>query len=791
MRAAVASGADAVYFGLPQFNARMRAENFTYTDLPCVVDFLHAHGVKAYVALNVLIFTSELDLACQELKRLQAAGVDAVIIQDVGLAVLARSVAPALAVHASTQMTITSPEGVAFARSLGVSQAVLARELSKRELAKFSPELMPLEIFVHGALCVAYSGQCLTSESLGQRSANRGECAQACRMPYDMVVDGKDVPLQDKKYLLSPKDLAAVEDIPKLIELGISSFKIEGRLKSPEYVAAVTKVYRQAIDRAVTGQVVEADDHDKYTLDMTFSRGFFNGWLDGVNHQELVGATYGKKRGVFLGTVRRHDPSSVTLESPPNSPGVKPGDGIVFENLEDTNDEVGGRVYATDGCRISLQHGLLTQRALRPGTRVWKTDDPALRADLRRSFAGHLPSRTGKTAINPHFSGDPGSPLLVSAAGVSVSSSVPLQAATSRPLGTAILEEVFSKLGETPFSLGELSLSFPVPVFLPKSVLTELRRSLVEELLVKGRASRSSGVSLAEALELLRVSPTTEDPSPPQLSVLVRTFDQLEVACEIGVREIIVDFEDLRRYREAVQVAKGDQRIFLATPRIQKAGEAGFFKLIENAEPYGVLLRNVGAIEYFRKTSLCLHGDFSLNVANQATAAIFFSRSLQRLTVSYDLTALQVIDLAKASDPARLEVTLHQHMPMFHMEHCAFAAFLSDGKTFLDCGRPCEKHEVKLRDRVGIEHPLKADVGCRNTLFRATPQSGAEFLNAFHQAGLFHFRVELLDENRHSARQVLQRYEALLKGELSANQLVAGLNAEARLGVTTGTLGSG
>ena len=239
LKAAVANGADAVFFGLSKFNARMRADNFREEELPEVMRFLHSHGVKGYVTLNVLIFTEELPDAVAELQALHHAGVDAVIIQDVGLAEIARRMFPDLRIHASTQMTITSPEGVRFAEKLGVKQVVLARELSLRELEKFPPGL-PLETFVHGALCVAYSGQCLTSEALGRRSANRGECAQACRMPYELIVDGAVQDLGDKRYLLSPQDLSGLEVLPDLVRAGVSSLKIEGRLKSPEYVAAIT-----------------------------------------------------------------------------------------------------------------------------------------------------------------------------------------------------------------------------------------------------------------------------------------------------------------------------------------------------------------------------------------------------------------------------------------------------------------------------------------------------------------------------------------------------------------------
>src|SRR5436190_12587569 len=311
VRAAVANGADAVYFGLPRFNARLRAHNFTEAELPEVVAFCHRHGVKAYVAFNTLVFTAELADAADYLRLLNRAGVDALIVQDVGLVRLASEIVPELPIHASTQMTITSPEGAEFARELGIERTVLARELSLRELEKFDAS-MPLEVFVHGALCVAYSGQCLTSESLGRRSANRGECAQACRMPYELIVDGTLRDLGDRRYLLSPQDLAAVEEIPALIERGVVSFKIEGRLKSPEYVAAVCQVYRRAIDAAVavagvcdpgsdsgnkpagvTDPGYSVTDDERYQLEMTFSRGLFSGWMHGVDHQRLVSARFG------------------------------------------------------------------------------------------------------------------------------------------------------------------------------------------------------------------------------------------------------------------------------------------------------------------------------------------------------------------------------------------------------------------------------------------------------------------------------------------------------------------
>lgn len=926
VRAAVANGADAIYFGLPRFNARLRADNFGEAELPEVVGFCHRHGVKAYVAFNTLVFTSELDDAAEYLRLLSRVGVDALIVQDVGLVRLAREIVPELAIHASTQMTITSPEGVVFARELGIERAVLARELSLRELEKFqSPSAsssssashaergtgkavgekdedeeadedtspLPLEVFVHGALCVAYSGQCLTSESLGQRSANRGECAQACRMPYELVVDGALRSLGDRRFLLSPQDLAAVEEIPRLLELGVCSFKIEGRLKSPEYVAAVCQVYRRALDAALAQRSHSPTDAERYQLEMTFSRGLWTGWMHGVDHQRLVPARSGKKRGPFAGRIARVGRDFVELGSAVEGEALAPlapGDGLVFDIGGDTDAEQGGRIYQINGRRLFFAHGHIDFTQLRSGDRVWKTDDPALDRRLRQSFAGKLEPRR-RERLDLRVSGRAGEPLVVEAflrrevaeacrgageqagagsqpvafsafspaqemnaneegrgaelpllapdplrapsssrlqssvpavpqrlySGAAIAaralSAIPLQAARTAPLTPEKLREHLGRFGESPLALGELRVDLEGDVILPIGELNRLRRELVfalEAAQNRPRTERPTGWRelLGHELETASIAaaPTLRDPVeciPDEatalggihhLSVLCRTAEQLEAALSCGVEMLLLDFEDIRRYRDAVMRVResgSTGQVFLATPRIQKAGEQGFFKLIENARPDGVLVRNLGAIEFFRRSALRVLGDFSLNVANPLTAQHFIAAGMERVTISYDLNLEQVLDLLRAA-PAfaarRFELTLHQHMPMFHMEHCVFAAFLSKGSSFLDCGRPCEKHRVHLRDRVGSEHPLRADVGCRNTLFNAVPQTGARFFDALSAAGLRHFRVELLEESAASAARSIRAYQALLRGEREGEAVWRELKAQSQLGVTRGTL---
>lgn len=787
-RAAVANGADAIFFGMPRFNARLRADNFTEEDLPELMKFLHEHGVKGYVAFNTLIFTRELPDAEKQLRYLEECSVDAVIVQDLGLARMVKELAPGLRLHASTQMTITSPEGLEFAKKLNIDQAVLARELSLRELERFKTAQVPLEVFVHGALCVAYSGQCLTSESLGRRSANRGECAQACRMPYEMIVDGEPRDLEDKRYLLSPQDLAAVDEIPRLIALGIKSFKIEGRLKTPEYVAAVTQVYRKAIDRALANQPAPASAEDRYALEMTFSRGLYTGWMHGVNHQELVGAYYGKKRGPYVGQITRILGAD-TLELDELNIGIKPGDGVVFENLADTNQEQGGSVYEIRGRVLSFRHGHLRMENLPPGTRVFKTSDPALNRALRQSFEGDIPIRKQRR-LDLHVTGKVGEPLRVQSGSAEVASSMPLQAAMKRPLTPAAFIEQFSRLGGTEFELGEVQFDVAGEVMLPISELNRMRRDLIASWSGDESSPKNIAKSTVTLESLMPSRGKGDDSSPLHMHALCRTQAHVDAALVLGVPRLYLDFEDIRLYADMVRQIKersDTAQVWLATPRIQKSGEAGFFKLIQRAEPHGVLIRNLGAMSFFQDAGIPMTGDFSLNVANPLTAEILKNAGLERLTISYDLNIEQVVDLLAAAPPSWFELTLHQHMPMFHMEHCAFAAFLSNGTDFTNCGRPCDRHRVHLRDRVGMMHPLKADVGCRNTLFNAVAQTGAQFFDELREHGLRCFRVELLEENADEAMIVLRTYQELLAGQRDGEEIWRDLKANSQLGVTRGT----
>jgi putative protease len=849
-KAAVENGADAIYFGLEKFNARMRAHNFTEADLPKLMEFLHRRGVRGYVTFNTLVFANELEDAEHYLRSIIAAGVDAAIVQDVGICRLIRKLSPDFPIHSSTQMTITSAAGVEFAKELGCNLVVLARECSIAEIEKIQAALgngsvsrdvsptFPLEVFVHGALCVAYSGQCLTSEALGGRSANRGECAQACRMPYELLSDGKTVPLGDKRYLLSPQDLAGLDVLSDLVRAGVASLKIEGRLKTPEYVANITRVYRKALEdlRFTNDDLRDASSparkseiaNRRYELEMGFSRGLYTGWFRGINNQELAHARFGKKRGVYLGQVKRIERDRVVLklEAP-----LKPGDGVVFDAGHPDQKEEGGRVYEvqllarsirgneahsprkdqslltsapTNGDAIlSFGRGDINFSRVHAGDRVWKTDDPELNKRLRQTFSGDKPQFQRPVSFEVHgLLGKPLTLILRDELGnvVQVASEMPLEKAEKQPLSTERLRDQLGRLGGTPFKLGELKNLLDGDVILPMSELNRLRRDAVQQLeVLRAQPKRWSlsecGVRNAEC----GVNPTANTtPAEAHLIVLVRNLAQLDAALHCGVHTIYCEFEDPKKYREAVttfHTARGCESairnpksaIFVAPPRIFKMGEEWIINQVRTCNADGYLVRNYDHLKFF---SDCRRvGDFSLNVANPLTAEYFKTKfGLERITASYDLNIAQLESVMKSTPPEWFEVTIHQHMPMFHMEHCVFCAFLSKGTDFRNCGRPCDKHDVRIRDRVGMEHPLKADVGCRNTVFNAKAQTGAEFAAHLIALGVRNFRIEFVNETPEEVARTIAQYRQLLRGEITGTQLWRELKLINQLGVTRGQM---
>ncbi|MCA9270862.1 MAG: U32 family peptidase, partial [Planctomycetales bacterium] len=610
-----------------------------------------------------------------------------------------------------------------------------------------------------------------------------------------------------QKYLLSPQDLAAYDLIPQLVEAGVAAFKIEGRLKTPEYVANITSHYRQAIDAAVAKKTVHFSPSDVAEMEMSFSRGFSHGWLDGNDHKALVPALSSAKRGVRLGSVVASRGDRVRVEL---AAAVAPGDGVVFQGDRASGQEQGGRVYEVfqrgrktadpvsgGAVELAFARDSIDFSRLHAGQAVWKTDDPKLTARWRKTFSGADPVR--RVDLDLAIVARANQPLRVDAvaasgARCSVASEQPLAPALRHPLTEATLREQFGRLGASVYRLRSVRAEIDSEVMLPLSVLGAMRREMLAQLDESLRPAASPVVS-ARKLADLRAEATIAQPEAatpprqPQLHALCRNLAQLQSALDEQAAEIYVDFADIRQCREAVAMAREHTaRLWLATPRIQKPDEMGIFRSLEKHGAHGWLVRNLAGMQFCRDRAIPLVVDFSLNVANVLTFDLLARQGAARITASYDMNREQLLHLVQSAPAADLEVVVHQHMPMFHMEHCVFCAVLSPGTNKSNCGRPCDEHAVQLRDHIGMEHRLTADVGCRNTLFNAVAQSAAEAVPQLQARGVVHFRVEFLDESPPEIAATLSLYRRLLAGEVAGREVWSNLQAMNRVGVTRGTL---
>jgi len=799
LRAAIEAGADAVYFGLKHFTARAKA-GFDLEEIPEVMRTLHARGVRGYLTFNTLVFEHELPEAARTIAALARAGVDALIVQDAGILELARRIAPGVELHASTQMSITDAAGVEFARSLGVDRVTLARELSLEEVRSIYDRTgCELEMFVHGALCVAYSGQCFSSEAWGGRSANRGQCAQACRLPYDLMVDGEHKPLADARYLLSPGDLYTLREVQAIVDSGVGALKIEGRYKESDYVALTTSAYRKAVDSAWAGDapVVTADEEQR--LEQVYSRGLGAHFIKGTDHQAVVNGRAPRHRGVLMARVIRVEEDRVLVEQ--TGAAFKPGDGVVFDAADwrsPEEKEEGGRVYevvARDGLvELTFGNGAVRFDRIRAGDLIWRTHDPALAAWVKPFIDPAAPVH--RQQVDVRVIAKSGYPLVsewVLANGLRVETIAPspLLEARNRSLSIEMLRDQFARLGNTPYALRELTLECEGETFAPVSLLNEMRRAAVEKLQALQTAGREVEVRDPAAClaALMPEAPVAAKRSRADLHLLLRTPAQLDAALELRPASITLDYLDLYGLRPSVERVKASGiAVRVASPRVLKPGESRIVDFLVNLN-CEILVRSTGILHSLRdKPARSLTGDFSLNAANSITARRFLSMGLTRLTPTHDLNAAQIADLAERIGGDSIEAIAYQHLPVFHTEHCVFCRFLSTGTSYKDCGRPCEKHRVELRDHTGRSHPVMADVGCRNTVFGAEAQEASTHLERWREAGIRHYRLEFAHESADEVRGVTEAFAAALRGELNATGLQRELRPMAPGGTTQGSL---
>jgi len=817
--AAVHNGAGAIYIGMPGFNARARSHDHSFEELKEIILYCRLYGVQVHVAFNILIFEKELQIAVEGLKQLLPLQPDAIICQDVGLVRLIKTMAPDQVIHASTQMTISSAEHIEFLSDLGMQRYVLARENSLSEMKNIRSKTdKELEVFVHGALCVAYSGQCLTSESMGGRSANRGQCAQTCRLDYQLNVNGKVEDLGAQKYLVSPKDLFGVDEIDALMSLKIDSFKIEGRYKPSEYVAAASKLYSEKINE-VLGLPYKKVNAD--ALKISFSRDFFSGWLNGVNHNELVDGRFSSHRGLKTGHVlsikkdRKYPTvkvfSSLTIHS---------GDGLFFV---DANEQMlfAARAYdvevlGSDAYMVNFEKGSdlskLSSRSL-----MYINRSPARDKILQQSYTDK--SQLKRIPLTIRVDAVLGEPLRVRVKDdqmheISVATEQVLSEAQNSPLDEAKIRKHFNALSGSVFELGYCDVNIEPGLFIQDRAIKKLRQLAITQLegtrLQRQHSDTYLDTPIADIIASVVLGKNTYDEElalklnnkqQTKLNVLVRDDAQIDALIHLSsdvIGTVYLDYKYGQQYEKSVdKIRELGFRAGIVTTRVFKAGKEKLLGIINRIKPDVVLVRNAGAFEYFKQKykdqmPFELVGDFSFNITNHLSAQYFLNKGLSVFSPSYDLNFQQLEELllSQNDDGAGLagqaEVTIHQYMPSFHMEHCVFASFLSDGSSIKDCGMPCLHNNVGIVDNKKINHPVLADQECRNTMFNGVPQSAGSMIPKLLSLGVKHYRIEALTEDADVLREKVLAYMDVLTGVSDAKKLYKNLGIIEKYGISEG-----
>ncbi|HVT39952.1 MAG TPA: DUF3656 domain-containing protein [Gemmatimonadaceae bacterium] len=760
VRAGVANGADAVYLGVEKFNARDEGAQLTLDELEQACLIAHGRGVRVYLTLNILLKPDELDDALAHLGACIDRGIDAAIVQDLGLIRLIQAVYPGFEIHGSTQMTVHDTRGARVLQELGVDRVVLARENTLDDIRAIRAAVpgLGLESFVHGALCIAYSGQCFMSGMISERSANRGSCAQSCRKDYVLtdLADGTEL---DRGYLISAKDLGAYDHLQEIADAGIGCLKIEGRKKKPEYVATVTKGYREFLDRLEKGTFVPPSVEEVRPLVQIFSRGFTGGMYGGRAGREYVTRTQPDNHGVELGRVVEHADGGLVVEV---SAYIAVGDGLGFEPPSGGKpaDSIGFSVTAVRTIRGqggTLRQFIASRVKVPVGWRVIRSAEHALLDVARKSFAALAgPARQRKTALDVRVFGSAGAPLkaIFRAEGdeVIVSSEVPLAPAAKRAIDAAQLREQLGRLGDTPFALASMDAqALPAGLFIPVSELNHLRQRAVDELLTRrdwerGAREAERNDRIREAVTAVPAAAAT-DTLPFALCAEVWTLEDARAAAASGATEVV--FDPFLRHPTpprariealAAELATLRVSLRLRTPTIVRPEER---ESIDRWLALGLPIASghLGLVAELARTGRDVIADYAVNCFNAHTAAELFRIGTRRITASVELTTDEIGALVEPWKGAGFDVLVYGRPEGMTLEHCVLsAAFDREVKT---CRDLCvQKHpNVELTDPSGYAFPVATDSACRNRLLHSRVVEGSEFIPRLWQSGIRGYRA--------------------------------------------------
>ena len=755
VRAAFANGADAVYLGVGRFNARDEGAQISFEDLDRACRIAHGRGGRVYLTLNTLVKTHELADALELLGECVDRGIDAVLVQDLGLVRLIRGLYPALAVHGSTQMSVHDAAAARVVREMGAERVVLARENTLddiRAIHAVVPEV-GLETFVHGALCISYSGQCFMSGMISERSANRGSCAQSCRKDY-VLHDSTGAEL-DRGYLISAKDLGAYDHLQAIADAGVGCLKIEGRKKKPEYVATVTRAYREFLDRIAQGTFAPPVVEETDELVQIFSRGFTGGMYGGREGREYVTRTHPDNHGLDLGVVVGTDGNELIIEV--RSP-VHEGDGLGFEPATGAAPDASmgfsvRSVRTLAGRPGSIRQAITGRGSVPAGWRVIRTADTELLSKAKASFASVASEGPVATeGLTARVFGSAGGSLKLILASSDDSeqleSSTMLRPATAHALDEAQLRAQLGRLGGTPFALGAIDTAgLAAGLFLPVSELNRMRQAAVSALSERrGWSADARRQARTARIQAVVAAPST--PTPPErtapfdLTAQVWRLEDAREAAAAGATEIVLDpFLRHPAPSRTRVVALRDElagqgiRLRLRTPTIVRPDDRPAL------EPWlalnlSVLTGHLGLVAELSAAGSDVVADYATNCFNPHTAAELFRIGAHRITPSVELTAAEMASLVAPWGGRGFDVLVYGRTEGMTMEHCVLsAAFNREPAT---CRDLCVKSHpnVELTDPTGYVFPVATDSDCRNRLLHSRPIDGTEFLPRLWASGI-------------------------------------------------------
>ena len=733
LKAAVQNGANSVYFGVSKFNARAFATNFSIEEMREIIKYCKLRNVKTDLTLNTLIRNSEFEDAVSLANEAYKAGIDAIIVQDLGLATFLIKNFPELAVHASTQMSIHNLEGALQAEKLGFKRVVLAREICANEIEYICNNTnVEIETFIHGALCISYSGQCLFSSAIGGRSGNRGRCAGPCRLPYSLVFkDNKSgiEKVHDKGYLLSPKDLCGINYIPKLIKAGVKCFKVEGRMKSPEYVAIVTRIYRKYIDLALSGKKYIVDPEDIHNLQQVYNRGGFSeGHLNSKANKNLIYKEKPNNMGLYLGNISSYNPNKghITLTSKEE---ISIGDSIGVEK-ERTKYNISELMIKNSNVKNAEKGKLITIGRMKGnisvGDKVYKLTSKELFANAKNSYENKenikiplicniVVKKNTPISINI-FSSQNDVPDLYKKINISVVSDIIPIEALKTPISVERIIKQISKTNNTPYSFEKITVQLDDGLYVPSiSTLNELRRKALEKLEyeISQKFLRQSTFNFKNNLIAVNKENTNFDVSL-FLRVLNTDYDYTKLDKQ-NIKNIYLSLKLFldKKYTNIIEYLSNNYNVYIYMPTIIKDNYKNiitnsFDDIIERYNIKGFVISNLADFKYLEKykNNYDFVGNYSLNIFNNYSVEKYSDLGLNTVTLSRELNKEAIQEIINNTN-AKIELIVYGNLPIMATNYC----FLGQtNNCYPECGTNCVKNNTYyLQDRLGYKFRIIPD----------------------------------------------------------------------------------